>query len=337
MSCIFRIRIMFTAKLPTVYNPHDLQHLHNPEFFAPEEIRRREIVYPAACRAARIVVTASEFVKRDVVEEYGIEPEKVEVVRWSLPEKKLEDFDEKDVEKLSEKYKLPPRPFALYPAMTWEHKNHIRLLEAAALLRERDELTVNIVCTGHKNSFYPNIERRLRELKLENQIQFTGIVEYKELSVLYRLAEFVIVPTLFEAASAPLFEAWQHSAAVACSSIPALSEQAADAASMFDPFSVEKIAEALKQLTINAVLREDLRFRGTRRLSDFNPEHTARAYRAVYRKAAGILLSDDEQKLLSNNKQFKFGAFGLNWSVKNMLGNNYVILSNFTGEFRLWN
>ena len=201
------------CKLPTVYNPHDLQHLHNPEFFAPEEIRRREIVYPAACRAARVVVTASEFVKRDVVQNYGIEKEKVEVVRWSLPEKKPEKFDEKDVVKLLEKYKCPPRPFALYPAMTWEHKNHIRLLEAVARLRERNKLKINIVCTGHKNSFYPHIEKRLRELNLENQIQFTGIVEYKELSLFYRLAQFVIIPTLFEAASAPLFEAWQNGTA----------------------------------------------------------------------------------------------------------------------------
>ena len=289
------------CQLPTVYNPHDLQHLHNPEFFAAEEIRRREIVYPAACRAARVVVTASEFVKRDVVENYGIEKEKVEVIRWALPEKKAEKFDEKDVGKLLEKYKCPPRPFALYPAMTWEHKNHIRLLEAVALLRERDKLKVNIVCTGHKNFFYPNIEKRLRELNLENQIQFTGIVEYKELSLFYRLAQFVIIPTLFEAASAPLFEAWQNGTAAACSSVTSLPEQAADAAFLFDPFSVAEIADALKQMATNDGLRENLRVKGTRRLRDFSPERTARAYRAVYKKAAGILLSDDERDLLSGS------------------------------------
>ncbi|HEY0049309.1 MAG TPA: hypothetical protein VGB68_08500, partial [Pyrinomonadaceae bacterium] len=49
------------CRVPTVYNPHDLQHLHYPDFFSPEEIERREIIYPAACRAAGTVVVASEF------------------------------------------------------------------------------------------------------------------------------------------------------------------------------------------------------------------------------------------------------------------------------------
>lgn len=290
------------CNLPTVYNPHDLQHLHHPEFFAPEEIRRRETVYPAACRAANFVVTASEFVKRDVINKYKIEAEKVQVIPWSLPEKEREKFDEKDVEILLEKYECPPRPFVLYPAMTWEHKNHIRLLEAAARLRERENLKINIICTGQKKSFYPHIKQRLYELNLENQIKFTGIVEYRELMLFYQSARFVIIPTLFEAVSAPLFEAWQNGAAAACSSVTSLPEQAADAAFLFDPFSVGKIADALKQLTTNADLRRNLRVKGARRLRDFRPERTARAYLAIYKKAAGILSSDDEKDLLFGNK-----------------------------------
>ncbi len=39
---------------------------------------------------------------------------------------------------------------------------------------------------------------RERELNLENQIRFTKIVEYQELSMFYRLSQFVIVPTLFD-------------------------------------------------------------------------------------------------------------------------------------------
>ena len=71
--------------LPTVYNPHDLQHLHHPEFFTPSEIARREKLYPAACRAAHTVVVASEFVKRDLIERYHIEPQKIQVIPWAPP------------------------------------------------------------------------------------------------------------------------------------------------------------------------------------------------------------------------------------------------------------
>ncbi len=289
------------CRVPTVYNPHDLQHLHYPEFFAPEEIQRREIVYPTACRAARTVVVASQFVKRDVIQRYGIEADKIQVIPWSPPEIATDEYTEKDVSHLFEKYECPPQPFVLYPAMTWEHKNHIRLLDAVALLRERERLKVNVICTGHKNSFYPRIEQRLRELKLESQVKFTGVLERKELSLLYRQAQFVIVPTLFEAASAPLFEAWQYGAAVACSLVTSLPEQAADAALLFDPFSVEEIANALKTMASDENLRAEFRSRGFRRLQNFDMERTLKAYRAVYRRAAGVRLSEEDRHLLNRN------------------------------------
>lgn len=289
------------SDVPSIYNPHDLQHLHFPEFFSAEEIARRETLYPAACRASRIIVAASEFIKLDIIEKYKIESDKVQVIPWSPPEITLNDFSETEAAVLLEKYECPPRPFALYPAMTWEHKNHLRLLEAVALLRDRDDLKINLVCTGHQNSFYPQIERRVEKLKLGSQIRFTGIVEYEELSVFYRLAQFVIVPTLFEAASAPLFEAWQHNVAVACSSVTSLPEQAAGAALLFDPLSVEAMAAALKKMSLDENLRVELRGRGRERLKDFAMERTARAYRAVYRKAAGLILDQADKDLLNRN------------------------------------
>lgn len=289
---------VYCKNVPTVYNPHDLQHLHYPQFFAPEERERREIIYPAACRAAQTIVVASEFVKRDVIQNYGTAAAKIQVVPWSPPEVLLEEFTEKQAADLLKKYDCPPRPFILYPAMTWEHKNHLRLLEAVHALREHEDLKINVVCTGHKNSFYGKIENRLRELNLERQIQFTGIVEYKELSMFYRLAQFVVVPTLFEAASAPLFEAWQHGTPVACSAITSLPEQAADAALLFNPLSVEEIADALKTLTLDDALRAEYQARGFRRLLDFSLARTVKAYRAVYRKAAGADLTDTDIELL---------------------------------------
>jgi len=287
------------CRVPTVYNPHDLQHLHYPQFFAPEEIQRREIVYRTACRAAHTVVTGSQFVKRDVADRYEISADKIQVIPWSPPATVRHEFTEKEASAVFEKYDCPPRPFALYPAMTWEHKNHIRLLEAVALLRERDGLKINVVCTGHKNSFYPQIERRLRDLRLDGQIKFTGIVDYKELKLLYRTAQFVVIPTLFEAASGPLFEAWQHGAPAACSSVTSLPEQAAGAALFFDPFSVEEIADAIKKMSSDENLRAELVARGVSRLENFDPERTSKAYRAVYRKAAGAALTDEDEHLLN--------------------------------------
>jgi glycosyltransferase involved in cell wall biosynthesis len=183
--------------------------------------------------------------------------------------------------------------------MTWPHKNHLRLLEALALLRDRDQVRVSLVCTGYQNSFWPQIERRLADLGLQDQVRFLGLVPTEDLRVLYRLAEFVVIPTLFEAASEPIYEAWYDRAPVACSNVTSLPEQAADAALTFDPLSVESIAAAVRGMATNPQLRETLRQRGTRRLRDFSWERTAKAYRAVYRRAGGRALTEEDQWLLT--------------------------------------
>ena len=289
------------CSLPSIYNPHDLQHLHHPEFFTPAEIARRESLHPAACRAAHTVVAASQFVKRDIVAQYGIASEKVQVIPWApppLPDSARAPHPD-DFSKLKGKYGLNDQPFALYPAMTWEHKNHIRLIEALARLRDRESFALRLVCTGYKTDFWPRIERRMSELGIGGQVKFLGLVPREELSALYRAAQFVFIPTLFEAASAPVFEAWQHGAPVACSSITSLPEQAADAAWLFDPFSVEEIADALARMTTDNSLRDELKRQGARRLDDFSLERTAKAYRAVYRRAAGRALNGEDRWLLS--------------------------------------
>ena len=283
--------------LPTVYNPHDLQHLHHPEFFTPTEIGLRESLHPAACRAAHTVVVASEFVKRDVVERYHIEPRKVQVIPWAPPPLP-ESPNAEDFSALRRKYELSERPFALYPAMTWEHKNHVRLLEALARLRDRDGLELRFVFTGHQTDFWPRVERRMNELGLRGQVNFLGLIPREELSALYRAAQFIFIPTLFEAASAPLFEAWQHGSPVACSSVTSLPEQASGAALLFDPFDVEAIARALARMASEEGLRDELRRSGAHRLNDFSLERTAKAYRAVYRRAAGLRLGEADRRLL---------------------------------------
>lgn len=288
--------------LPTIYNPHDLQHFYFPEFFTPDELGWRERVYPSACQAAHTVVVATSVVKEDVVRHYLINPDKVQVIPWSPPPLSPSVHAQTDGEQriVAAKYLLDDRPFALYPAMTWEHKNHLRLLDALALLRARDVPQVQLICTGALKSFWPHIEKRLLELGLEKQVKFTGLIPYGDLHALYNMAQFVIIPTLYEAASAPLFEAWQHDVAVACAAVTSLPEQAADAALLFDPRSTDSVADAWARLATDDDLRRDLRRRGARRLQDFSLERTVKAYRAVYRRAAGCELNEEDRWLLSS-------------------------------------
>jgi glycosyltransferase involved in cell wall biosynthesis len=100
-----------------------------------------------------------------------------------------------------------------------------------AYLRDCCGLTVSLVCTGSRyNSFWPQIERCIADLKLGAQVKFLGFVPDEHLRAIYRLSEFLIEPSLFEASSLPIFEAWSEGVPVACSNVSALPEQVLDAA-----------------------------------------------------------------------------------------------------------
>jgi glycosyltransferase involved in cell wall biosynthesis len=145
----------------------------------------------------------------------------------------------------------------------------------------------------------PEVEKRVAELKLGPQVKFLGFVPDEELRCLYRLSQFLVLPTLFEASSLPMFEAWFEGVPVASSNATALPDQALDAALFFDPLDVSAIADAISRMATDANLRRELIERGHRRLQDFDRERTAKAYRAVYRRAAGFPLTDEDRLLLS--------------------------------------
>jgi glycosyltransferase involved in cell wall biosynthesis len=282
-----------------VYNPHDLQHLHYPQFWAPEALAWRETVFPAGCHFAQTVVVGSQWVKQDVVRRYRTDPDKIQVIFEAPTTETQPAPSEALLSAVRSKYQIE-QPFALYPAGIWQHKNHIRLLEALALLRDREGLVVRLVCTGTlRKDFWPRVERCVQELGLSGQVRFLDLVPDADLRALYALAEFLILPTLFEAISLPIFEAWQAGLPVACSNGTALPEQVGAAALLFDAKSSKDIAVAVRRMATDPELRRDLRRRGGERIGDFSWERTAKAYRAVYRRVAGFPLTDEDRWLLS--------------------------------------
>jgi glycosyltransferase involved in cell wall biosynthesis len=281
--------------LPSIYQPWDLQHRHYPYFFDPMQIAWREVLFRAGCDYSNLIVVASQWIKQDIIYQYGTHPDKIHIVPVAPPTQ-AETIS--DVIVVEARYELPDR-FVLYPAVTWPHKNHVRLLEAIALLRDIHDLRVNLVCTGAQTpEHFPKIQARIEELNLGSQVQFLNLVPANDLRAIYRLASFVVFPSLFEGAGMPPLEAWNEGKAVACSTATSLPEIVGDAALLFDPLSVEAIAQALRTLTIDEALCNSYERLGTARLSAFSWIQTAKIYRALYRKLTHSVLTEEDIYLL---------------------------------------
>lgn len=279
------------SSIPTVYNPHDLQHLHFSEFFSGEERKRRTRFYRDACKHAKIIATPSKWVKNDVSKKYRISQEKIWAIPWACSTDFYPSLSDDVLNNLRRKV---PQKFVFFPAQTWPHKNHIRLLEAIAFIRDNYSVKLNLVCVGHQNDYWEIILKRLKELRLEEQVNFLGFVSQEELLGLYYLCQFMVFPSLFEGGGIPVLEAFKANVPVTCSEVASLPEWAGEAALYFDPYSITSIAKALLRMATDEKLCGEQRNKGTKQIKCFSWMKTARSYRALFRRVAGEQLHNDD-------------------------------------------
>ncbi len=295
----FTLQNGFLTNVPSIYQPHDLQHIHLPAFFSARERAIADIRYRTLCDQASIVVVTSEWGRRDLLTQFGLPPGKVRVIPWAPATAAYPRPTESQMAELRQRLRLPER-YVLYPAQTWPHKNHEALLRAVALLRDRDGTVINLVFSGHRNDYARIVDRWVEKLGLVNQVWWAGFVLPVELQGLYSMATAVVIPSKFEAASGPLWEAFLAGVPAAVAAVTSLPEQAGDAALLFDPDDPASIADAVARLWTDPRLRQTLQSAGRVNVSRYDWETTARKFRVEYRVLAGQPLSKADQELRSS-------------------------------------
>jgi glycosyltransferase involved in cell wall biosynthesis len=262
------IHFPLTVMLPRVDDPPaavsllDIQHVLFPEFFSRAERAYRRVVYGWSLRRARAVIAISQHVKGTLVERLGIQAERIEVIHLGV-----------DHDVFHPNGTAVRRPFLLYPANPWPHKNHERLFSAFTRVRRaRPELRLILTGTG--------LERLGR---IPDGVELRGRVPREELAELYRTASALVFPSLYEGFGQPPLEAMASGTPVAVSRAGSLPEVCGDAALYFEPTSVDEIAEAI--LTVLG-RPGHLIERGLKRASLFTWDETARRHDAVYRALA---------------------------------------------------
>jgi glycosyltransferase involved in cell wall biosynthesis len=295
----FPIQDAFTTDIPSIYQPHDLQHLHLPELFSGWERSRREAIYRTHCARAQLVVAMTSWGRRDFIESYGLPPGKVTVVPGGSVLREYPAPTQADLDRLRSRLSLP-ESFLLYPAQTWPHKNHERLLEALARVREETGAAIPLICPGRQTRDYRRIRDLVERLGLAETTSFPGFVSSLELRGLYELGTALVFPSRFEGWGLPVCEAFDAGLPVASSTATGLPDVVGDAGLLFDPDDVSEIAKQVQRLWTDPELRADLRARGKRRAAEFSFDHTARLFRAHYRQVAHRSSSDQDRILLAS-------------------------------------
>jgi glycosyltransferase involved in cell wall biosynthesis len=122
---------------------------------------------------------------------------------------------------------------------------------------------------------------RIEAYQIRSRIDFVGAVPEAKLPSLYRGAEALIFPSLYEGFGLPVLEAMACGTPVVTANATAMPEVAGDAALLVDPNSVEQIARAMEQIVSDTTLRQQLRHKGLRRAAEFSWPSTAARVREL--------------------------------------------------------
>ncbi|MGY3234763.1 MULTISPECIES: glycosyltransferase [unclassified Bradyrhizobium] len=267
-------RHLLLYQLPFIITIFDGSHRDTPEF--PEvrtfgEFERRELLFGlASIKAAMVIINTPELTEA-LYRRYGMERERAICIPFSpstYVSKSVPDAAA-DAAVLA-KYRLEPG-YLFYPAQFWPHKNHITLLAAIALLRERG-ITERVVLCGSDRGGRDKIVAAIKAYGLSEQVSIIGFVESSELGALYRGAAALAMPSFFGPTNLPPLEAWAVGTPVIYPE--AFKVQAGDAAILFDYDDPNSLADAIVNLRTEGT-RARLSEAGHRRLAQFAEETKA--------------------------------------------------------------
>lgn len=263
-------------QVPSVVMVHDLisekfPDLYPKEFNTQVNEKKKESIFHATH-----FIAVSERTKWDLVEYYGVDPHKVDVVYHGVDHASF----------FPTHLKRNTPPYFLYVGGRLNHKNFSRF--AKAFRHSKVFASHQVICAG-----FPWSEEEKNFLVVQGLSEKISLIESpstEKLRELYQNAEAFVFPSLYEGFGIPIIEAMACGTPVLCSNTGPMPEIAQRAALYFDPFSEEEIATALTKVA-EPEFKTQLRNAGLKRAQSFSWEKTAEQTLKVYRKILDLDLS----------------------------------------------
>ncbi|KZZ49246.1 hypothetical protein A3760_22100 [Oleiphilus sp. HI0122] len=239
---------------PTIGIAHDLSQFSVDQKYDLFRTLYVKFLLPICTRNLTHIIAISHNTKRDLTRFWNIPSDKMSVQYNGYDHARYNAIEDSEEFNVLAHYQLE-NPYLIYVSRI-EHpgKNHVRLIDAFDALDDALTKDRSLVFAGGDWNGAEQVKAHAANARKANQIRFLGYVPVENLPVLYRQADLMVFPSLYEGFGIPLVEAMACGTPTLCSNNSALGEIAGDAAFTFDPTSVSSIAEALTGVMSSAHL-----------------------------------------------------------------------------------
>jgi glycosyltransferase involved in cell wall biosynthesis len=257
------------AQCPLLVVVHDVSFRTHPEWLDSRARMLLNGLVPRSIRASRLVIAVSNTAKGDMVDAFGVDPDRVRVVR-THPDPIFTPRADAD-RRVGDRFGL--NRFVLAVGDLNPRKNLPALADA---VRRLDDPSLELALVGRPG-------RDGEAILAECRGRWLGEVTDDELADLYSAATAMCYPSLYEGLGIPVLEAMACGAPVVASRRGAIPEAAGEGAILVEP-TVEAIAEGLRAV-MEPATGERLRTAGQAQAAMFSEAATGTAGWAAFREA----------------------------------------------------
>lgn len=271
--------LMPLRRIPAVLTVHDLIYRLYPHYHKRLNYWYLNLAMPLFCRRARAIIAVSEASRRDIVEHYGIDPDKIHVVYEAAAEH-FKPAAQDDVARVRQSYDLPSE-FLIHLSTVEPRKNLHRLLDALLQLR-RDRPQLKLVLVGSKGWLYESLFDRIKDEGLQDAVISLGWVPDADLPAVIGAARLAVQPSLYEGFGLPILEHMACAQVVAASNASSHPEVGGDAAAYFDAHDVRDMTAVIGRLLEDERERQQRRRAGLQQAEKFSWQRAAQETMSVY-------------------------------------------------------
>lgn len=260
-------------KVPTVLVSHDLAFLHFKDNVGFFDKNYYNFFFPKFHSKADKIIAVSKFTKIDIIDKYGIDSKKIDVV-YNAANGHFKPIEEEVKQQVKDKL-TGGNPYFVYLGSIHPRKNLVNLIKAFNVFKNENENDYHLVIIGRPawktQEFYKTLESSPYRDKI-----ITKQVKREELPEYIGSAEAMFYVSLFEGFGIPILEGFEAGIPVVTSNLSSMPEVAEDAAILVDPRSPKSIAGAMKDLSIDDELKKSLIQKGFERLKYFSWDISAK-------------------------------------------------------------
>jgi glycosyltransferase involved in cell wall biosynthesis len=261
---------------------HDLAFLHFPAHINSLTSEYYHHFTPKYVRRADRIATVSEFSKSDLIKQYSISPEKIDVV-YNAAGDLFHPLEQIEIENVRKKISTGS-PYFIYAGAIQPRKNLVRIFNAFDLFKNSDTRNYKLVIAGRKAWDTKETMTTYENMRYKDDVIFLGHLQQPDLARALAGATALAYVSLFEGFGIPIVEAMQSHVPVITSSASSMPEVAGDAGLIVDPASVFQIAEAMQKIANDETLRKQMIEKGMEQVKKFTWQQSAeRLWKSIER------------------------------------------------------